>query len=162
MRNNQNQRQIRLTEQDLHFIVENAVMNVLMENREDELFGGLGALFGGAKNKLGDMANKAGNAMGNMANKAGNAMNNMANKAGNMGRNMANAYNAGNQNAKVQKMAQKAIQALTQLQQVAVQLNPGLAKSAKMCIASINKATAASQQNMQTAQNNMFSTQAQA
>lgn len=29
-------RQIRLTEQELHFIVENAVNNILMENMEDE------------------------------------------------------------------------------------------------------------------------------
>lgn len=65
----ENKKVVRLTEADLHQLIENAVYNVLMENEENEGFwGGMGALAKGA----GNMAQKAWNTGKQMAQNAAN------------------------------------------------------------------------------------------
>lgn len=119
--------QIRLTEQDLHYIVENAVAQVLVENGYDEgLLGGLGALGKKAWNGMtkagSNMANQVGNAIGGVANKVGNAVGGMANKVGDaVGgayNDMKNTYQTGSANQDAQKYINNAVKALNQLKQV--------------------------------------------
>lgn len=136
---------IRLTEQDLHFLVENAVQAYITENGMDEgFFGGLGALgskFGNRmktagqnmSNAVGQKMNQAGQAMGQAANAASqkwgqakNAMGQAANAVGQkmnqarqaMGQaynNAKNTYQTGSANQDAQKAIQNAVQALNNL-----------------------------------------------
>ena len=129
---------IRLTEQDLHFLVENAVQAYITENGMDEgFFGGLGALgskFGNRmktagqnmSNAVGQKINQAGQAMGQAANaasqkwgQAANAVGQKINQAGQaMGQaynNAKNTYQTGSANQDAQKAIQNAVQALNNL-----------------------------------------------
>ena len=156
-------KQIQLTEQDIHMIVEDAVANILKENGMNE--GGLSALFGAAKNAMGkginNMANKVANGANNMANKVANGVNNFNQGAQNLGRNMANTYQAGRTASQVNKYADQAIKALHQLILVSSKVNPKLATAANMAIGSINKTKQAAQNNLNQAAQNTFSTKAQ-
>ncbi len=111
---------IRLTEQDLHFLVENAVQAYLTENGMDEgFFGGLGAL----GSKFGNRMKTAGQNMSNAAsqkwNQAKNAVGQKMNQAGQaMGQaynNAKNTYQTGSANQDAQKAIQNAVQALNNL-----------------------------------------------
>ena len=118
---------IRLTEQDLHFLVENAVQAYLTENGMDEgLFGGLGALgskFGNRMKTAGqNMSNAASqkwgqakNAMGQAANAVGQKMNQAGQAMGQAYNNAKNTYQTGSANQDAQKAIQNAVQALNNL-----------------------------------------------
>jgi hypothetical protein len=128
MRNNQ----IRLTEQDLHMLVEDAVINILRENgMEEGLFGGLGALgaktWNGVKkggesmtNSMGGLYNRAKNAVGNaynqVSNTVGNAYNNASTAVGKTYNNAVNTYQVGSINQDAQKAIENVRTSLTQLQ----------------------------------------------
>lgn len=118
---------IRLTEQDLHFLVENAVQAYLTENGMDEgFFGGLGALgskFGNRMKTAGqNMSNAAShkwgqakNAMGQAANAVGQKMNQAGQAMGQAYNNAKNTYQTGSANQDAQKAIQNAVQALNNL-----------------------------------------------
>lgn len=118
---------IRLTEQDLHFLVENAVQTYLTENGMDEgFFGGLGALgskFGNRMKTAGqNMSNAANqkwsqakNAMGQAANAVGQKMNQAGQAMGQAYNNAKNTYQTGSANQDAQKAIQNAVQALNSL-----------------------------------------------
>lgn len=118
---------IRLTEQDLHFLVENAVQAYLTENGMDEgFFGGLGALgskFGNRMKTVGqNMSNAASqkwgqakNAMGQAANAVGQKMNQAGQAMGQAYNNAKNTYQTGSANQDAQKAIQNAVQALNNL-----------------------------------------------
>lgn len=118
---------IRLTEQDLHFLVENAVQAYLTENGMDEgFFGGLGALgskFGNRMKTVGqNMSNAASqkwgqakNAMGQAANAVGQKMNQAGQAMGQAYNNAKNTYQTGLANQDAQKAIQNAVQALNNL-----------------------------------------------
>ena len=118
---------IRLTEQDLHFLVENAVQAYLTENGMDEgFFGGLGALgskFGNRMKTAGqNMSNaarqkwgQAKNAMGQAANAVGQKMNQAGQAMGQAYNNAKNTYQTGSANQDAQKAIQNAVQALNNL-----------------------------------------------
>ena len=120
-------KQIRLTEQDLHFLVENAVQAYLTENGMDEgFFGGLGALgskFGNRMKTAGqNMSNAASqkwgqakNAMGQAANAVGQKMNQAGQAMGQAYNNAKNTYQTGSANQDAQKAIQNAVQALNNL-----------------------------------------------
>ena len=66
---------IRLTEQDLHFLVENAVQAYITENGMDEgVFGGLGALGSKFGNRMKTAGQNMSNAVGQKMNQVGQAM----------------------------------------------------------------------------------------
>ena len=75
-----NKQQIRLTEEDLHFLIESAVENYLTENGETELFDNLRAGMRGVGQKLGrDTSAVSSRAMANVngkMNRFGNYLNN--------------------------------------------------------------------------------------
>ena len=99
---------IRLTESDLHRIVNESVQRILTEEMDEGLFGGLGALgqmFGNKARKAGqgmtnaasqkigqakDAMGRVANAVGNKVNQAGRYVSNKANQAGQY---VGNAYN---------------------------------------------------------------------
>jgi hypothetical protein len=122
-----NKKPIRLTEQDLHFLVENAVQAYLTENGMDEgFFGGLGALgskFGNRMKTAGqNMSNAASqkwgqakNAMGQAANAVGQKMNQAGQAMGQAYNNAKNTYQTGSANQDAQKAIQNAVQALNNL-----------------------------------------------
>lgn len=122
-----NNKPIRLTEQDLHFLVENAVQTYLTENGMDEgFFGGLGALgskFGNRMKTAGqNMSNAASqkwgqakNAMGQAANAVGQKMNQAGQAMGQAYNNAKNTYQTGSANQDAQKAIQNAVQALNNL-----------------------------------------------
>ena len=118
---------IRLTEQDLHFLVENAVQAYITENGMDEgFFGGLGALgskFGNRMKTAGqNMSNAASqkwgqakNAMGQAANAVVQKMNQAGQAMGQAYNNAKNTYQTGSANQDAQKAIQNAVQALNNL-----------------------------------------------
>lgn len=122
-----NKKPIRLTEQDLHFLVENAVQAYLTENGMDEgFFGGLGALgskFGNRMKTAGqNMSNAASqkwgqakNAMGQAANAVGQKMNQAGQAMGQAYNNAKNTYQTGSANQDAQRAIQNAVQALNNL-----------------------------------------------
>lgn len=110
---------IRLTEQDLHFLVENAVQAYLTENGMDEgFFGGLGALgskFGNRMKTASQKWGQAKNAMGQAANAVGQKMNQAGQAMGQAYNNAKNTYQTGSANQDAQKAIQNAVQALNNL-----------------------------------------------
>jgi hypothetical protein len=122
-----NKKPIRLTEQDLHFLVENAVQAYLTENGMDEgFFGGLGALgskFGNRMKTAGqNMSNAASqkwgqakNAIGQAANAVGQKVNQAGQAMGQAYNNAKNTYQTGSANQDAQKAIQNAVQALNNL-----------------------------------------------
>ena len=128
MNNNRRTNQpIRLTEQDLHFLVEEAVKGYLVENgMEEGIFGGLGALgskFGNRMKTAGqNMSNAASqkwgqakNAMSQAANAVGQKMNQAGQAMGQAYNNAKNTYQTGSANQDAQKAIQNAVQALNNL-----------------------------------------------
>lgn len=100
---------IRLTEQDLHFLVENAVQAYITENGMDEgIFGGLGAL----GSKFGNRMKTAGQ---NMSNAVGQKMNQVGQAIGQAYNDAKNTYQTGSANQDAQKAIQNAVQALNNL-----------------------------------------------
>lgn len=111
---------IRLTEQDLHFLVENAVQAYLTENGMDEgFFGGLGALgskFGNRMKTAGqNMSNAASQKWGQAKNAIGQKMNQAGQAMGQAYNNAKNTYQTGSANQDAQKAIQNAVQALNNL-----------------------------------------------
>ena len=118
---------IKLTEQDLHFLVENAVQAYLVNEGIDEgFFGGLGALgskFGKKAATAGhNMANTASqkfgqakDAMGRAANAVGQKVNQAGQAMGQAYNNAKNTYQTGSANQDAQKAIQNAVQALNNL-----------------------------------------------
>lgn len=118
---------IRLTEQDLHFLVENTVQAYLTENGMDEgFFGGLGALgskFGNRmktarknmSNAVGQKMNQAGQAIGQAANTVGQKINQAGQAIGQAYNDAKNTYQTGSANQDAQKAIQNAVQALNNL-----------------------------------------------
>lgn len=96
-------KQIRLTEQDLHMLVEDAVVQILKENGVEEGF------WSGMKSLMGGVGQKVGNAV----------------------QNAKGLYQAGSLNANVQKAVNQVNAALTNLQKVAQRLN--YAPLAELC-----------------------------
>ena len=124
---NKNNQPIRLTEQDLHMLVEDAVRAYITENGMDEgLWGGLSALgskFGNKMSAAGqNMANAAGNkwnqaknAMGQAASAVGNKMNQAGQAMGQAYNNAKNTYQTGSVNQNAQKAITNAVNALNAL-----------------------------------------------
>lgn len=111
---------IRLTEQDLHFLVENAVQAYLTENGMDEaLLGGLGALgskFGNRMRTAGqNMVDTASQKLGQAKDAMGRAYNNAKTAVGDAYTNAKNTYQTGSANQDAQKAIQNAVQALNNL-----------------------------------------------
>jgi hypothetical protein len=121
---------IRLTEQDLHFLVENAVQAYLTENGMDEgFFGGLGAL----GSKFGNRMKTAGQNMSNAASQkwgqAKNAMGQAANAVGqtyNQAKQGLQNYQTAGQVSSINQDAQKAINNATQALNNLIQLSTKL------------------------------------
>ena len=125
-----NQR-IQLTEQDLHFLVEDAVRNYLIQEGMDEGFWGglssLGSRFGNKAARAGqNMAdtvgqgmNKAGQAIGGAYNNAKNAVGQAANRAsqaiGGAYNNAKSTWQTGSANQDAQNAIQNAVKALNAL-----------------------------------------------
>ena len=104
-----NKKPIRLTEQDLHFLVENTVQAYLTENGMDERFlGGLGALGSKFVNRMKTAGQNMSNAVGQKINQAGQAIGQAYNDA-------KNTYQTGSANQDAQKAIQNAVQALNNL-----------------------------------------------
>jgi hypothetical protein len=132
---------IQITEQDLHMLVEDAVRNYLKEERVDEFFGGMGSMFGAAKNA--------------MQAKYQNTKQGIQN----LGQNMANTYRQGNYNNQIQKMGNDIIARLNNFVKLASQLsNAELVSTGTQCSNAIRNAMAQSQQKLQNVQANTFST----
>lgn len=101
---------IKLTEQDLHFLVENAVQAYLTENGMEEGFwGGMKNVASKGANAVGQGLKNVGSAIGNQARKVGNAV-------GNQIQNVKTAYQQGsaqqdlqNVNNALQPLVQKGI-----------------------------------------------------
>ena len=104
-----NKKPIRLTEQDLHFLVENTVQAYLTENGMDERFlGGLDALGSKFVNRMKTAGQNMSNAVGQKINQAGQAIGQAYNDA-------KNIYQTGSANQDAQKAIQNAVQALNNL-----------------------------------------------
>jgi hypothetical protein len=103
---------IKLTESQLHQLVKESVQQILMEDMEDEAFGGfkaLGSLFGnrakdagqGMANYASQKYNQAKNAVGRAATAVGNKVNQagqyVGNKVNQAGQAVGNAYNTAKQ-----------------------------------------------------------------
>ena len=113
-------RPIQLTEQDLHFLVENAVQAYLTENGMEEGFWGglstLGSKFGNKAAKAGqNMANSVGNKMSQMGQAIGNKVNQAGQAMGNAYNNAKNTYQTGSANQDAQKAIKNAVNALNAL-----------------------------------------------
>lgn len=133
--------QVRLTEQDLHMIVEDAVMNILRENGMEE--GGWGALFGAGRQA------------------AQNKWNNFKQGAMNLGQNIQATYKAGRTDAQVQKSVKNVRIAVDNLMKIASRF-PDLAELVNSCRqfdASMQNLLNSSAKNLQKAQANTFNTQ---
>ena len=156
---------MQLTEQDLHMLVEDAVMQyMIQEGWFDSLKGGaqaLGQMAGkGTKKLIGNVANGVSQGM----NRMGSAYNAMANKAGQMydsaaqtGRNVYGTMKAGAANANIQSAKNNAIKALNNFLQQA-QRTPGVAgratiQSVQNCIRQLNSAGGRSSANFSTWRN---------
>jgi len=115
-----NKKQIQLTEQDIHFLVEDAVRNYLINEGIDEGFwGGLGALGSKLGNSMARGGQRMANSVGNKWNKAKNAIGNKMTQAGQaMGQaynNVKNTYQTGSANQDAQKAITNAVNALNAL-----------------------------------------------
>lgn len=129
-----NKKVINLTEQDIHSLVEDAVMIYLTENEMEEInWGGLSALgskFTNSASRMGrNMSNSAGKAVSNLGNRLGKAANSVGQKVGQTKDAMGQAYNnakttyqVGSINNEAQKAVNNAKAALEKLQQLNQQL----------------------------------------
>lgn len=156
-------KQIRLTEEDLHFLVEDTVRNILVENGYDE-----GALWNAFKQKgqqIGqNMTNKAQQFGQNAVNRGQQFGQSMANKvqqfgqgANNIRRNMANTYQTGRFNKQLQKQAYKTLQSVNDFISVAGRLNIAeLVKAGQNFQAQVKQTMQNSQNYLQDVQNNTF------
>ena len=114
---------IRLTEQDLHFLVENAVQSYLTENGMDE---GLGGWLSGIGSRFGKQAQTAGQ---NMANSVGQKWNQAKQYAGqkyDQAKQGLQNYQTAGQVSSINQDAQKAINNATQALNNLVQLSTKL------------------------------------
>ncbi len=115
---------IRLSESELRDMVCESVKQFILENEEDEFWGGMKSLFTGAKNgvnnaaaKVGNAASRAGAAVGNAVKKGANAVGNAANQAGAAVKNRWQAGEAQSAMEKQVKQYEKIIGQLEQWQQ---------------------------------------------
>lgn len=113
-------KQIRLTESELHYIVNEAVNTILQENMEDEgWLGGLSSLGSRFGNKAKQQTQKMGAQLGDMAtnvkNYAQDKYQQASDAVGNKVNTMKNTYQAGSANQDAQKAIQNAVKALNQL-----------------------------------------------
>lgn len=116
-------RQIRLTEQDLHFIVENAVNSILMENMEDEdlkdYWNATKAVAGRLKDKGQDMVQKMGANIDNKVTGAKDYVQDKWNKgveaARQTGENIGATFQSNRLNSQIQTAVQTASDALRDL-----------------------------------------------
>lgn len=155
MNNNRKSNQpIRLTEQDLHFLVEEAVKGYIVENGVDE---GLWNNLKGAFKPMGQVANKAINNAGqaasnkfnnarqgiqNAASRVGQGIYNTANKVGQVAQSGANTMKAGWQNAKLQGLKDDTVKALNNYLQYAQQTvgaGDATVKAVQNCIQILNR-----------------------
>ena len=126
---------IRLTESDLNNIIKESVQQILMENPENELFGGLSRMFG----KIGGDAKKGVDNGYNSGRKAvgrfNNAVQDKYNQASNAVRGYANDLKDAYQQGSNIQDAQRAIKVINDL------VNKGVINksAAKMVIGSMNK-----------------------
>lgn len=148
---------IRLTESDLNNIIKESVQQILMENPENELFGGLSRMFGkiggdakkgvengynSGRNAVGrfnnavqDKYNQVSNAVQNKYNQVSNAVQDKYNQASNAVRGYANDLKDAYQQGSNIQDAQRAIKVINDL------VNKGVINksAAKMVIGSMNK-----------------------
>ena len=137
---------VRLTESDLNNIIKESVQQILMENPENELFGGLSRMFG----KIGGDAKKGvengynsgrkavgrfNNAVQDKYNQVSNAVQDKYNQASNAVRGYANDLKDAYQQGSNIQDAQRAIKVINDL------VNKGVINksAAKMVIGSMNK-----------------------
>lgn len=149
--------QIRLTEEELHFLVEDSVRNILRENGYDE-----GALWNAFKNKgreIGRNVAQSGEEFGrNMAQRGKQ----LAQGARNVGYNMANTYRTGRFNQQLQKQASKTLASVNDFVEVAGSLNNAeLVNAGRKFQAQVQRILQNSQQNLQNVQNNTFNYRSQ-
>lgn len=137
-----NNKPIQLTEQDLHYLVEDAVKLYLQENQTDEFLGGMGSMFGAARNAVQQKYNAAKTGMQNL------------------GQNMANTYRQGNLNAKIQKQGQYVENVVNQFIETAESFNNAeLVTASRNYIAQIKQIMNNSNERLQAVQGRTFSTQ---
>lgn len=155
MNNNKESNQpIRLTEQDIHFLVEEAVKGYLVENGMDEglwnnlkgAFKPMGQVANQAMNKTGQAAtnkfNNAAQGIKNAANRIGQGMQNTANKVRQVAQSGANTMKAGWQNAKLQGLKDDTVKALNNYLQYAQQTvgaGDATVKAVQNCIQILNR-----------------------
>ena len=149
-------RQIQLTEQDIHFLVEEAVKEyMIQEGLWDTLKGGAQALGqmagrglqkagGNAMNAASGAMNRAGQAIGNAYNAAANKVGQAYDSAKQTGSNVVNTVKAGAANANIQSAKNNAIKALNNFLQQA-QRTPSVAgqgtiQAVQNCIRQLNSA----------------------
>jgi len=153
--------QIQLTEQDIHFLVEEAVKEyMIQEGLWDTLKGGGQALrqmagrglkkaSGNAMNAASGAVNNFGNKMSNFGNKVVDKATQAYNNAAQFGGNVVNTVKAGAANANIQSAKNNAIKALNNFLQQA-QKTPGVAgqntiQAVQNCIRQLNSAGGRSQ-----------------
>lgn len=135
MNNNRKLNQpISLTEQDLHFLVEEAVKGYLVENgMEEDFLGGLGTIGSKLKNRatamgqnfadnVGQKWGQAKDAMGRAANAVGQKYKQTRKAVGKGIDNIKSTYQVGSINQDAQKAVQNAIQSLNNLVQLSGKL----------------------------------------
>lgn len=122
-----NKKVINLTEQDIHSLVEDAVMIYLTENEMEEInLGGLSALgskFTNSVSRMGrNMYNSTGEAVSNLGNRLSQAYGNAKDAMGQAYDNAKTTYQVGSINNEAQKAVNNAKAALEKLQQLNQQL----------------------------------------
>ena len=145
-------KQIQLTEQDLHILVEDAVREyMIQEGLWDTLRGGAQAIGQMAGRGMQKMGTNAANAASGAMNRVGSAVNNAYNAAAQTGRNVVGTVKAGAANANIQSAKNNAIKALNNFLQQA-QRTPGVAgtstvQAVQNCIRQLNSAGGRSSSN---------------
>ena len=143
-----NNKPIQLTEQDLHMLVEDAVMTYLIqEGINEDFFGGMKSLGQRAYNKFMNKGNYQNNNQQQTAQPQGNFFNRMGQRINNFGNSLSNAqktFQMGSANGDAQKAITNALNALTALQNASDRQQAaggnGLQGQAKVAVANAIKA----------------------
>ena len=119
-----------ISEAEIRYLVKESVKNYLRENAEDELLGGLGSIFGSARQNM-----------------------------SNVGHNMANTYRQGNYNTQVQRQGNACLKALRNFSETATQANiPELKNNITRAYELIKQAMEQSKEQLADVQSRTFST----
>lgn len=148
---------IKLTEGELHQLVNDAVQQVLVdEGLWDSIKGGASALGGVAKkgfqNNVGKFGDSMRNSVRNAAQRVGQGVQNAYDKTKEVGSSMYNTMQAGARNANIQAAKNKAINSLnaflTQAQKTPGVVGNSTLQAVQQCIRMLNQAGGRSRGNM--------------